>query len=459
MRLDHPIFNTPLKAAITLEDLSVPEHYSHYAPRAVPPSLRAWKVFEQPPRPATDSKGSDSRRPLDNVGMVSDGFGFEDSPDCEWISSGINSKGPDSLALGRQANYFLWGFACSPQIMTESAKDVLTNAICWMRQFDGQHPIQKKVASPREWVIVELWVASQMNDKTPAILGSETAVATFDAKSATRYFGAATVEHASGSYPNLKRWFLDHMEAVHATKGSGDRNVHVVDEDVVALGGSNRKPEFFAQIVARLEKDPSDALAQRLLARYAPEAPSNGAAALRTWFDANRSRLYFSDFGGYRWFVNTQPSTGHGADPAPAKATSTESTTHGKHVDVRTRATTDAAKGVVTVRIDVTFDEGWHGYSPSTTAGYPMEVVIGPGRDLLAAGKLVVPAPTTTHKTAEGDEAQFSGTVTFRQDFRRRPEAVAGKQAIDVTVTAIVCDARSCLPPQELKQTLELELR
>ena len=39
-----------------------------------------------------------------DYGVVSDGHGFEDSPDCERISGGRNSKGPHAVAIGRQAN-------------------------------------------------------------------------------------------------------------------------------------------------------------------------------------------------------------------------------------------------------------------------------------------------------------------------------------------------------------------
>lgn len=44
------------------------------------------------------------------VGMVADGHGFEDSPDCERVGGGINSKGPMAVAMGRQANLLQWGF-------------------------------------------------------------------------------------------------------------------------------------------------------------------------------------------------------------------------------------------------------------------------------------------------------------------------------------------------------------
>ena len=83
-------------------------------------------------------------------------------------------------------------------------------------------------------------------------------------------------------------------------KGRGRK---AIDEDVVELGGSNRKLEFFDRILARWKKDANDALAQRLLERYLPDNKFNAADELEAWFKANRARLRFSDFGGYRWML------------------------------------------------------------------------------------------------------------------------------------------------------------
>jgi len=53
-------------------------------------------------------------------------------------------------------------------------------------------------------------------------------------------------------------------------------------------------------IVERLTADPDDALAKRLAKRYLGEHADDAVAFVR----ANRRLLFFSDTGGYRWFVD-----------------------------------------------------------------------------------------------------------------------------------------------------------
>src|SRR5262252_9350531 len=98
MRLNHPIFHDPLEPKIELTEIATPETYHNWPDgRALGAKMQAWKVH-------------DGEFPKIDVGMVSDPYGFEDTPDAEWISSGVNSKGPNSVALGRVGNFFHWGF-------------------------------------------------------------------------------------------------------------------------------------------------------------------------------------------------------------------------------------------------------------------------------------------------------------------------------------------------------------
>ena len=99
MRLEHPIFHGPLVTGVQFTKVETPEAYRTYPDgRNLPDKIATWRV-----------QGGKSAKTVD-VGLVADPLGFEDSPDAEWISSGINSKGPRSVALGRHGNMFLWAF-------------------------------------------------------------------------------------------------------------------------------------------------------------------------------------------------------------------------------------------------------------------------------------------------------------------------------------------------------------
>jgi len=75
-----------------------------------------------------------------------------------------------------------------------------------------------------------------------------------------------------------------------------------VDEDAKAVGPSNRSVEMLARCVRMLEQKRQPELAFRLLKRYTQEK-FDTAGQWRAWLDANRGRLFFSDVGGYKFFV------------------------------------------------------------------------------------------------------------------------------------------------------------
>src|SRR5262245_20140999 len=106
MRLDHPIFQG---VELDRDEVATPKSYANYPEgKDLPAKMPVWRVQRGKLAAEVD------------YGIVSDPYGFEDSPDAEFISSGVNSKGPGSVALGRHASLFLWGFAGDPTQMTES---------------------------------------------------------------------------------------------------------------------------------------------------------------------------------------------------------------------------------------------------------------------------------------------------------------------------------------------------
>ncbi len=134
---EHPIFHGPFKTELTLEMRPTPEdafHYAYFSDEPIPDSILMWRV-------QTKGYKTDEGFP---VGMVSRPWGYTDSPDAEYISSGVCAKTLDAVAIGRHGNFLTWGFAASPAYMTEEAKAVFANAICYIAQFKGKGMLVRK---------------------------------------------------------------------------------------------------------------------------------------------------------------------------------------------------------------------------------------------------------------------------------------------------------------------------
>lgn len=315
MRLDHAIFNGPLKPTIELHEMATPDGYRHYhAGRELPATLEAWTV-----------QHGELGKTVD-YGLVATPTGFEDTPDAEWISGGTNSKGPDSVALGRHGNWFLWGFAGDPTQMTDSARQVFLNTLVWMRQFDGQLPLAglPEARRPaRESILDQIAFLETYADQ-PQVLDW-----------VKQQFPADVFAECAGDAGRLRDWYAERLGWLRPLKvkqkfdqGGGkfaefDQDVLTVDPILEHLGVENRSPELFAQIVWLLREPesagvvalkrtladdvPGGRIAETLIERYLPPGAPREVAALRGFVEERRDRLYFSDVYGYRWFVAEQP--------------------------------------------------------------------------------------------------------------------------------------------------------
>jgi len=275
VRLDHPIFQGPLRVDVVL-DKDHPYADAH-------DDQGTWLVHT-----GEFKKGCD-------VGMVSDGHGFEDSPDCERISGGINSKGPKAIAIGRQANLLHWGFYGAPDRLTDSGKRAFLNAIVYMKRFDGQVPLVQKLGRGRTWFSQYIDAIARMKPEELKERGPKT--------HAGYLLGLFPAEVTAGAIDveRLRKWYADHEEYFGPGK---DQHSSAIDQDLVSLQLSNRKPAFLDWLVERLGKSPTDELALRLAARYLGSDHGKDAATAVAWIGQNRPFLFFSDTGGYRWFVD-----------------------------------------------------------------------------------------------------------------------------------------------------------
>ena len=291
MRLDHPIFQSPLAVEVTLD--------ADHPYEDARDGQGTWLVHS-----GEFGKGCD-------VGMVSDGHGFEDSPDCERISGGINSKGARAIAIGRQANLLQWGFYGAPDRMTESAKRAFLNAIVYMRRFDGDAPLVTKSSIGRTWLLQYIDTLAGMKAEQLQDTGKNSYASYLKGQ-----FPAGLVEDPIDP-ARLRAWYEANEE--YLTTGSQKRSL-VVDEDLAQRQLSNRTPAFLDWLLATLAARHDDVAALELARRYLGPEHAGDAATAVAWITQHRPFLFFTDTGGYRWLVDTNAQR-RAARPAPPAKT------------------------------------------------------------------------------------------------------------------------------------------
>ncbi len=271
----HEIFNKPLKVNFQWEERSTPENYRHWpGGDKLGKTIKVWKVQTK-------------TFPEIDPGLVSDPYGFDDSPDAEAISSGINGKAPDSVALARHGNFFLWGFAAQPSDLTPEARKCFVNSVCYIRRFDGQKPLVRRNTGAREWALVYAGYVKSIKD--------EKFIANLFPEDLRKRFGTDAEKYLA--------YYRDNLEYLYPAQANSQL---AADEDVKSLGLSNRKIELLERCISLLEKGEQVELAQRILKRYTNERFAN-ATGWKDWLEKNRERLFFSDVGGFKFFVSPRP--------------------------------------------------------------------------------------------------------------------------------------------------------
>ena len=283
----HEIFHKPFEVNFRWEEQPTPENYRHWpGGDKLGKTIKVWKVQTR-------------KFPEIDPGLVSDPYGFDDSPDAEAIASGLNSKGPNSVTLGRHANFFLWGFSAQPSDMTPEARNCFVNSVCYIKKFDGQKPLVRKDGQGREWSLVYAGYVNIINDKQ--------FIEGLFPEELRKRFGTDAEKY--------RKYYEENLEYLHP---SSSNRMMVVDEDVKGLGLSNRKVELLDRCVSMLEKGEKADLALRVLKRYTSEGFAD-AKEWRAWLEKNRGQLFFSDAGGFKFFVAPRPARQASAAPSAGR--------------------------------------------------------------------------------------------------------------------------------------------
>lgn len=331
MNATHPIFKGPLeKIAPTMVSKNTPEGVFHYTTGAnLPKQTLMWRV---------QNKGY-----LDNknvrIGLVARGNRFNESPDAEVISSGVNTKDIGAVALGRHGNFFLWGFSASPADMTEEAKKVFVNTVAYMKRFDGKVPIARKYNDRMATTddVREILAAAttekyeeyvqqmkdfnaqgkkqkkQLDEKIASgktlspeeqaslsYLGQDVPIDSYDnylkskmGKMASRFGSDAAA---------FQKYMKENFGYLYCDPNSFFS--YEIDEEAKRIGFPNHDVRFLEACIQRLNQNDEPELALKMLKKYTNE-DFNSAKEWGSWFSKNKNKLFFTETGGYKFLVNT----------------------------------------------------------------------------------------------------------------------------------------------------------
>ncbi|MGD0768239.1 MAG: hypothetical protein ABSB42_08600 [Tepidisphaeraceae bacterium] len=266
----HEVFRTPFKVQPKLEKWPTPDQQREYpGGKDLPDQLTVWRV---------QNSGKDYGS------VVSMGYGFGDSPDAEILTVGYApGKPPGSAGVSRHGNFLQWGFSSPPAQMTDAGKAFFLNCIVYVHKFDGKRPLIHVQSSDRTYAVYLIGIMDRFNDP----------------QFGARIVGSDLAKQYADKAKDLAALYLQQIELVYCD-GQGQ---FIIDKQLQDLGiTSNRKVEMLDKLVNLLGQPPYADAAQQALQRYTGLS-LNTPQRWQQWLTANRPRLFFSDVGGYKFFV------------------------------------------------------------------------------------------------------------------------------------------------------------
>ena len=278
MLRDHALFHTPLP-------VDLKKSTAIDTPDAFRGEVKAPKIDVLPL-----AKDPQAKHP---PGWCTYTYEHEGTPELEVICGGVNSKTPKAGAVWRQGHLLHFGFDLAPKDMTDAGRALLANVVAYIARFTEDRPILRTpcVFVQGKRLVDRDYLARRLREPKPDL-------------SALQYFfakGDYERHLKDRSVDEVAAWYREHREYLHA-----DANGKLtVDADAKAFGVPPAGPEFLAKATAALG-GPKAADARRLLARYVPDGPGEKGTAVdwAAWVEKNRPYLFFSDTGGYRWYLD-----------------------------------------------------------------------------------------------------------------------------------------------------------
>lgn len=436
------------------------------------------------------------------IGVVSPSKVLETSPDGEFISGGKNSKGVDSVALGRQGSFFHWGFAASPTYMTDEAKLVFVNALHYISKFDGKRATTKKKIYASRASLEDLYysLSDEGFSKWQDLL-SESRKAREDERKKLEEKQAAGTELTEYEAMMLKappmpeytrfdlvslpksltnrfgeswdryiKYYRENEPYLHSPDAEDGRGLYLdVDPIVKQFGIPNTDIKLLEHCMQLLEEnDPRlKKLVLSVLTRYTEEDFSE-ASEWQEWLDTYRDYLYFSDVSGFKFLVDFNALPPHLKQQATDLATDeSEFDSIVKSIEVpessdgapaqfkpvlKRIATADGPR--IRLIIKSRIQKGWHLYAFVPESAPYIQTSFETDRlsNLQAVGKW---EKSPGHPSLEDPSVLVweKDAVVWR-DYKVTDDGEAVGLKIDIRYQP--CDASRCLPPKSVSFELEL---
>ncbi len=276
LREDHPLFKSPLAIDFSKRiEIDVPDAWEQ--------KLDGPKVKILPMVNDRNARYSD--------GWCTYTYEHLQAPELEIICGGVNSKTPKASAIWRQGHLLHFGFEQSPGEMNENGRAMLVNSICYIARFRDSRPIIRRSPDARllDRGAIDRLIKNKHRDLEPYLKW---------------FFAEKLRESLDGkTRKELADWYRSTRSFLTADK----QGKFFVDEQAKRFGIPPEDLKFIPAAIAGLKKTGAEEnLSKELLRRYVPSGPGADASPRdwQAWWDENQHFLFFSDSGGFRWYVD-----------------------------------------------------------------------------------------------------------------------------------------------------------
>lgn len=219
---------------------------------------------------------------------------FKRCPEVEVIGGGINTKTVKGGGLWRQGNLFHFGFDLSPSEMNRAGRALLLNSVAYISRFTEDRPIAK---TPSVFV--------KKVARTRVVLDHAYSRSDFGLEYLRNQIADDVLAELPGNSLEEVKPSLEKIRPYLRDNGNGKLGI---DEQARRFGVAPDSPAFFPAMVGALNDGGERARkARELLERYRPDsAPvaDDVPAKWRSWWDENKHYLFYSDAGGFRWYID-----------------------------------------------------------------------------------------------------------------------------------------------------------